>query len=825
MSSDRGVGAGGEGRGAVDLLSELFERLGVWSYDHRWIVLGVCLLILGVCAVLASGIRFDNSFEAYFDPDDPAYAAYLQYRDDFGSDEVSYILYEAPDHEHGPWNLEVMRKIARLTAALEEEVPFIDEVISLANTEFLDPIPDGIEIFELLEEFPASQEALLEIKQKVLAKPLYVGGLASRDGRSAAIIVEMEKSSIDPLDEIKLDPKGGNDLANLYPQVPFDKIEEILARPEYRGIEFHHTGDVPLNAVINRISTEESATLGGICFVVIGFVLFAFFRRPIGIIGPLAVVALSILMALGLVGLLRWDLDLMFGMLPTLLIAVGVADAVHMVSEFRAYHADLGDRREAVRRTMYLVGTPCLLTSLTTAAGFASMSTAPITTLSRFAVYSAWGVVAAFVLSVTLLVVFLSFGRRTGRRESTEVERIRAKGGQFFLRALEAVARFDARHRRGILAFAGLVFGVSILGIAQLRVDSNFLNDFSEEVPIRETTYYVDRVMGGTNSFIYLFDTGVADGIKEPAVLREVERLENEAAKKGGLVKKTYSVVDVLKDINQSFHDGDPAYHVLPETRELVAQYLLIYEMSGGEEIEKYVSSDFSRTSLELRCRWSESSLLEEMKDDLDRYLAASPLVASTASVTGIGALWLQLTDYITQSQIRGFLLAFVAIAVMLCLLFWSLKIGLLVMIPTVTPALLALGGMGWLDISLDYVRLLIAPVAIGISVDDAIHLVTRYRHEFRRCGDYRQALRASMAEVGRALVITSVVLVLGFLTFQFSEMDSQLAFGALLAGTIFAALVANFFLMPALVMTFEPFGPEGKRGAPEAKIEARDTD
>jgi predicted RND superfamily exporter protein len=817
MSSHHGADAEAEARDSIEILSEFFEWLAGWSYDHRWVVLAACLLLLGACGYLASGIRFDNSFEAYFDPDDPAYAAYLQYRDDFGSDEVSYSLYEAPGFPDGPWDLDVMRKIAHLTAALEAEVPFVDEVISLVNTEFLDPIPDGIEIHELLEDFPESQAALLEIKRKVLAKPLYVGGLASADGRYAAVVIEMEKSSIDPLDEIKLDPEGGDDIANLYPQVTYHEIEAILARPEYAGIEFHHTGDVPLNAIINEISTHESSLLGGICFVTIGFALFAFFRRPIGVVGPLAVVAFSILIALGLVGVLGWNLDLMFGMLPTLLIAVGVADAVHVISEFRAYHADLGDRREAVRRTMYLVGTPCLLTSLTTAAGFASMSIAPIVTLSRFAVYSAWGVVAAFILSVTLLVVFLTFGRKAVKREATAAEKLRAKGGRRFQDAMNAIARFDARHRRGILAVSGGIFLIAILGIAQLRVDSNFLNDLSEDVPIRDTTYLVDDVMGGTNSFVYLFDTGASDGIKSPAVMREIERLEGQAAAQGDLVKKTYSVVDILKDINQSFHDGAPAYHALPDTRELNAQYLLLYEMSGGDEIEKYVSGDFSRASLELRCRWSDSSLLEEMKEGLDAHLAAEPLVASTATVTGIGALWLQLTDYITQSQIRGFLLAFAAIAAMVCLLFRSFKIGLLAMIPNVSPALLALGGMGWLDIPLDYIRLLIAPVAIGVAVDDTIHLVTRYRHEFRRCGDYGEALAISLRDVGRALFITSVVLVVGFLSFQFSVMDSQIAFGALLAGTISVALIANFILMPALVMTFQPFGPERKGGDSDA--------
>ena len=811
MSSGAATRGDGARKGYAEILSELLERIGGWSYDHRWAVLSVCLFLLGVCALLASKVRFDNSFEAYFDRDDPAYASYLRFREDFGSDESSYIVYEAPDYPHGPWNLEVMRRIQKLTEALEDDVPFVKEVTSLANVEFIEGIPGGIKIYQLLEQFPENQEALLHLKAKVLDKPMYVGGLASRDGTYAAIIVEMEKSSIDPLEEIKVDPEGRDELDNLYPQATYKRIEQILARPEYQGINFYHTGDVPLNAVYNATTMSESWTLGGAAFVVIGALLLFFFRRPIGVIGPFAIVFLSILITIAMVNLVGWELDLMFSMLPTLLVAVGVAESVHIISEFRTYSAELGDRREAVRRTMYLVGTPCLLASLTTAVGFGSMYVAPIKALSHFGVYCAIGVTAAFVLSVTLLMVLLSLGRETLRGGAAQKEVIQAKGGRFLKGSLEAIARFDILHRRAIIVFFVALFVFSALGIARLRVDSNFLTDFSEDVPIRQVTTFVDNTMDGTGSFIYLFDTGVPDGIKDPEVLRDIERLQAEADRQTYVVTKTYSIVDVLKDINQSFHDGDPAYHVLPDTRGLVAQYLLLYEMSGGEELEEYVSSDYSRASLELRCRLVEASVYADLAERLDSYLRVEPTRTSTVSITGIGALWLRLMDYITQSQISGILWAFVVIAAMMCIVFNSVRIGLFAMIPNISAVVLTVGVMGWIDMPLDYIRLLIANVAIGISDDDTIHHVSRYIHEFRRCGDYEEALHASMNDVGRAVFVTSVVLVAGFLVFLLSVMDSQASFGVLLAITILVALIAHFFLMPALVMTFKAFGPERK--------------
>jgi predicted RND superfamily exporter protein len=183
-------------------------------------------------------------------------------------------------------------------------------------------------------------------------------------------------------------------------------------------------------------------------------------------------------------------------------------------------------------------------------------------------------------------------------------------------------------------------------------------------------------------------------------------------------------------------------------------------------------------------------------------------------SVTGIGALWLKLLDYIVSSQIQGFMLAFSLIAVLMYLIFRSLPVAVISMLPNLSPILLALGVMGWMAIDLDYNKAAIAAVALGIAVDDTIHLISRYRYEFSRSGNYEEALHLAMSDVGRALVITTVALVLGFLVLMGSLLQSQATQGMLLATTIVTALVADFLLMPALVLTYHPFGPEGERAS-----------
>jgi len=842
----------GEPRDLVVALNERFAAIAGWCFDHRRFVVGACLAVLIASVLLARLARIDNSYEAYFDPDDPLYLAYEQYREDFGSDEVSYILYDAPGFKYGPWNLEVMRKIKSLTAALENEVPFIYEVKTLVNAELLQGVPDGIKIRKLKHDFPKTQEELLLLRDQYLRKPMLVGGLVSADATHGAIIIKMDRSSTDPLDKIRLDPAKGDDLENLYPQATDAAIERILARPAYAGINFYHSGDVPLNAVYNRVIAGESQQIEMVAALLIGTLLLLIFRSWIAAVASLVVVQVGVMACVAFIGLLGWKLDMSFGSTPTLITAIGVAYAVHILSEFWGHLGTVNDRREALVRTMYLVGTPCLLTSLTTAAGFASMSFSPIKSIAHAGVYNAFGVVASFFMCLTLLMALLAMSRRelaglvalvgvavtimlfaaqqigfavvsavlTGgivalmlnRRWQGKPVAASGKGGERGHAMLAGLAAFNVRHRRGILVVSGFLLLFSVAGMSRLVVDSNWLDDFSDAMPIKGITERVDRVMGGVTNLIYLFDAGEADGVKDPAFLRDIERVQNLAERNGWLVRKTYSIVDILKDLNQTFHGGDPAWHKLPETRELVAQYLLLYESSGGEDTEEYVSSDYRRANLELRIRLamvSETAKLVRMiHDELTRH----PLQASTVTMTGIGALWLKLLDYIISSQVQGFVMAFLVIAAMMISIFRSLKTGLISMVPNLVPVFLTLGVMGWCGIPLDYSKIMIASVAIGIAVDDTIHLISRYRHQFLVHGDYAVALRAALTDVGRALFITSVVLVVGFLAFTLSVMHSQAMYGILLATTITSALVADLLLTPALILTFVPFGPGGGR-------------
>ncbi len=233
---------------------------------------------------------------------------------------------------------------------------------------------------------------------------------------------------------------------------------------------------------------------------------------------------------------------------------------------------------------------------------------------------------------------------------------------------------------------------------------------------------------------------------------------------------------------------------------------MLLYELSGGEQLEQYVTPDFSRAAVQLRVEMTNASNIRGLLQSLDSFEQQHSSPALNVETTGVGFLWVKAADYIASSQLSSYSVAFTVIALLMCIIFRSIKVGLLSMVPNLTPVLLVLGYMGWQGMFLDYYRLLLATIAIGIAVDDTVHLVERMRREYMACGDYSLALQRSLAGVGPALVYTSIILVICFLVLLGSNAQVIADFGVSLAAITLAALVADLFLMPALLIVCKPF-------------------
>ena len=784
-------------------LNSLFARMAAWSFRQRWWVGLASLVVLIACTLLAMKVRTDNSFEAFFDQSDPVFLAYLEHQQNFGSDEIAYIMYDASQYQYGVFNKSLVEQIRALTDKIEAQVPFVRRVVSITNAELMLVEEDDLTITSLEDEMPLSQPRLLQLAKVLAKRKLYEGSIFSADHQFGGILIEMSRTSTDTLDKIQFDPARGADMDNLYPMVSNAVLESILNEPEYSNLIFYMSGDVPLNAAYNEILVDELGSLGLVCVFIIVVILAYFFRGNLfGIVGPVIVVALSVLVTVAFIELMGWHLDMGFGMAPVLLMAVGVAHAVHIISDYLIF-ARRYDTERALYETMKLVGTPCLLTSLTTMVGFASMSLTPIRTVSHAGIYMSVGVFAAFLLSIMLLTFFLSF-MKTGKavREASVKE-------DKFKTILSACAHFTLSYSKPIIAVFAALLVISAWGISQIRIDSNWLMDFSDRVPVKVDAVKIDNTMTGLNPLAYLLDTQQQGGVNDPEFLQELERLQAQVESHFPLIRKTTSIVDLVKELNQSFHGDDPGFYRIPESRELIAQYLLVYEISGGENLRSFISEDYSKALLQIRAQLVYASQIQSFEQQITQYLADHPLVHSEKTNSGMGTLLTTLLSYISFSQLQGLVIAVVVISLFVSMIFGSLKMGLVSMIPNVGPIVVVAGLMGITGVVLDATKLLLATIAIGIAVDDTIHMVTRIRLEFQQTGRYASAYIRAINEVGRALVITSLSLVLGLCALLLSVMTAQVWFGILLSGAILLALIMDIFVMPILIIWLKPFGPE----------------
>lgn len=792
----------------VDRFDDAFEAIARWSIRWRSLVAILTLALFGLGLYFANTVRIDNSLDSFFHKQDPAYIAYREYLQDFVSDEVVYLMYSAKEKDHGPFNIEVMRVIADLTTTLEAEVPFVREATSLANVEFMRPVgEDDIEIDELLINFPDTQEELLETKQAVMAKPLYTNYLVDADAEYASIILQMTRSSTNTLSDITFDKSKPPTSSNLYPNVSDQKVRDILARPEFsqQGIEFFISGDVGMNSSYNNVILQDMVyvTLGALLIIIA--MCFILFRASwAGILGPMAVVISSITLTAGLLGFLNWGMTSFFSLMPTLICAVGIAQSVHILLEYQRQLEIASSRDQAIKAALHKVGGPCLMAALTTAAGFAVMSVSDLRMLAEFGIYSAFGVLATFLFSTTLLVIFLA-GKPSQTNSSKPAKMAVRPGISSFI---DRIIRFDLAYPRLIMAFFGVAILLSFIGMKDLRNDFSFIKDFKPHVEWRQHTEKIQTEMGGMLRMSYLVDTGIENGVKNPELLKRIETVQR-FAETQPLVKKTMSLADIMKDLNQTFHANKPEYAHIPDQQDLLAQYFLVYQMSGGSELEEFVNHDFSRTVIELQIGMTYGTEVSALLEEIDGFIEQNPFPSAQVYKTGIGLLWVKLTDYISSTQIQSYTLVFIMIAILMCISFGSIKVGMVSMIPNLTPVVIALGALGWLNIPLDSMKLLLATIAIGIAVDDTIHMVTRFRKRFYQKGNYQDALKLSLVDVGPALIITSLILSLAFTTFLLSSTNMLASFGVLLGGTIVVALAADLVLMPVLLLKLKPFGPE----------------
>jgi predicted RND superfamily exporter protein len=755
--------------GIIEKISELVSR-----YTGLTLILFFALTAVSLTAIVdpTSGklrLEIDPSADRLFSENQSAKQFYDRTREIFGSDETLIITLAADNI----FTQETLDTIGRLTDRISE-ISAVHHVVSLSNAVDIRSVEDGLDISPFVTELEDGTAGLSEIRDRVLGNPLYSGSLVSTQGDATALVVYFNDIS---------------DREYIHGGV-HEQISGIVTE-EQGNNEIFMTGSPYFKFAMVGLLVDDLIWTPPIITVILAIVLAFSFRTVIGVIAPLLTVGIGVILTLGTIAALGFSLSMISVLVPPLLMILGLSYSVHVTSEYHQLRRNSDSRHSIILQTLKHMTLPVMLTGLTTIAGFVALMANPIGAVKEFGIFSAIGVIYISVLSVTFTPALL-------KALDCNPGKMKAAGSagkeSGFDRFVNRVAQFDLHHQRKIFVFSAVVFLLALVGMSQIHVSTESITNFASDSDVRRGFDVVNEKLGGANHFYIVIEGDHQDTFKGPENLATVKALQNwlEAQPEIG---GTVSVADYLMLINQAFHDNDPAFHSIPESKRLITQLLFL---SSSEELDRIVDSRFKTTNIVVRSRVINSDKMSALLERIEERLVGFPEHLKP-QVTGNPVLISETLTDIIVGQARSVGLALVFVYGILAIMFMSHKIGFVALLPNVLPVAVYFGSLGFFGISLNPSTSLIAPMVLGIAIDDTIHYFSRFNREVRRHADDRKATLLAMKAVGRPVTFTSIGLCLGFLVLMTSELRMQVHVGIMASYALAVAWLSDFLLTPAL--------------------------
>jgi uncharacterized protein len=763
------------------------RRLAAWLVRHPRRVVAAILLLTAFFGAFAVQVHIQNSLESVLPAGDPEVAFYDEVRRQFGSDDVGVVGMLGSD----VYSPEALTKIARVTAALGK-LPGVQSVLSIANAK--DVAADVFNPPPLLAKVPPSPEDVAALRAKLTAVPLYRENLVSANGRGAAINVFFE-----PLSDAQ------------YAALGLDgKIREILDAAE--GPEqFYYTGAAHVKLAAVRLMRRDLMFFTPIALGVVILSLWISFRTKRGVILPLAAVIIALVWTLGVLVLCGRALTLGTSILPALLLVVGSSYAIHVMARYYEQSEEGTERVLVVERAFERVWVPLVISVLVTVIGFAALMMNRIPAIWELGAFAAIGVLILGIVCLTFLPATLAL---------LPVERVarRARDGSPALSGLLGrLARLVACSPRPIWWIAAALAGIAFLGMRRIEVDADFMNYFSPRSEVRRDNQIINQEIVGSNPFYVIIEGPEAGALKRWVNLWLLKDLQQYLRTLPGITS-SISIVDYLELLESGLTASTGGDLVVNEHGDAVPAQkprsfwedpkqldpVLNLVAQSPETFSSVVTRDFGKASILVRTTLSGSRAVEETLARIREYVANRFPAELRVHLTGSLVLLTGTTSEIVAGQVKSLALALGLIFVVLSLMFLSVRIGFLAILPNVVPIVIFFGVMGWLGIDLNLGTSLIAAIALGIAIDSTIHYMARLNLELRGETDQTAAIGRTLSRVGAPIIYTTVALALGFLTFAFSSFIPIQDFGRLSSVTMVTALGANLVLLPALLASFK---------------------
>ena len=695
------------------------------------------------------------------------------------------------------------------------------EVTSISNTDDIYGSEEGLKIEKIFEVIPGTPGEMKSLRRRVLENDLFRNSFFSEDGRRTGIFVELA-----------MDEDDSEILYSTY--IALERIFE-----ENPGIDKHYIAGFPIvAATLRTVIDQDTQRFFPFVALLAVFFLWLTFRRPSGVAVPMLVVGFSILFTLAIMVVFEVPLNTITSALPVFLISIGVADGIHMFSEYRENRIEGLPREKAVCLMLDKLALPVTMTSITTAVGFLSLTVSDIVPIFTFGIFVAVGTLLAMVLSLIFIPALLMVlpekvsasqeGSGTDENLSRGVHQVNFMD-RLFQKSLDVMTAWVLRNARPVLLAALAISAISIYGLSQVKVESSLESYFQADAPLVIANRAMEKLSGSRTINIVITKTGEEEPWKNPDNLKVVEEFQEFLANEPR-VKRTLSLVDLIKRISYAFNENRKEFNRLPNGfefleseeifeengqtekrtvkreisgRDLIAQYLVLYENSGGDVLSDVVDSEYLNLNLAVTISSNSTTEEEKLLQSIEDYAVRQFPQGFSMTSSGMVPINVATSNEVVTSQIRSLSGSILAVFLMLALIFRSVSRGLMGMIPLVFTVLFNFGVMGFFGVHLDIGTALVSSIVIGIGVDYSIHYLSSMFHELADGTELHDAISNTVRRSGKAITSNAVTVGFGFLALSVSEFLPLVTLSWMIWLTLNISALATMILIPALAVTW----------------------
>lgn len=748
-------------------MNSCFKEFLFFFIKNRKISLIVVFLATIFFSYFIKDIKFSSATNKFFINNDVEYLFYLESIKQFGSDNSLVVSIKGDD-------LFEKEKLNKLKTLIEElkKVPHIDSIDSIFNKQNFVYRDEELHTDVFIDPYniPNSQKERLQAKQDAVANPLINHNLISDDGKMLLLNITVEHFDDSNLNKVVT--QDVDLILNKYK----DSFDEVLL-----------FGNPYINEqVLSYIWHDTLYTIPFAIAVILLIILYNLKSFKLTLI-PFTTSLISILIVLGFMGLTGIEFSMLTSIIPALIVLIGTTEDSYLVSEYVSEKTLTDDKDIIIKAISKKLGLAIILTTTTTVIGFASIYFNQIIVLQDFALVSSFGLFINFIITVIIVSNMLHGMKIDVTRKHT----INYEG------IIESAKQVYIKHTKKVYMVVAGVMIVFMSFVPNIVLDNNTLNYFKKDSDVRQRAEHFKTYTNGIQSFYIVVEAPKKKAFKEWKYLHELEKIEN-FLKKDTKFNYAISIADNLSIVNKEMMgEGDEKYYFVPKNSNLIAQYYMFFHR---KDIKKYVSQDYKTAKIDVWHNIFSSSEFNKQKAILQEYIKNNIDPSLKVSITGKNVLLNKAADTIAYGQTYSVIATLFVVFMMISFVFKNLKAGVVILLGNLVPISILFGLMGMMDIPLNVVTAIIATITFGIVVDDTIHLMMKYKHESQNHTDKDNAVLSSIKAEGQAILLTTISLMLGFLTLTTSDFIPIIEFALLSMLVIFVAILSDLYFVPSLL-------------------------